>query len=85
MFECISGLTILFIYGYILFNTILFVFGCAVSSLLCGLFSSCGKHGYCLVAVRGLLIEEALPVAEHVLLDVGFSSCGSGLSSCSSR
>ena len=32
--------------------------------------------GYSLVAVHELLIEVASPVAEHGLLDVGFSSCG---------
>ena len=32
-----------------------FLFGCAGSSLLCGLFSSCGKQRQPFVAVRGLL------------------------------
>ena len=32
----------------------LFIFGCAGSSLLCGLFPSCGKQGLLLVAVPRL-------------------------------
>ena len=34
----------------------IFVFDCAGSSLLCGLFSSGAKKGFSLVAVLGLLI-----------------------------
>ena len=37
-----------------------FTFGCAGSSLLRGLISSCGKWGYSLVVVRGLLIAGLL-------------------------
>ena len=35
------------------------VFGCAESSLLCRLFSSCSEWGYSLAAVRRLLIAVA--------------------------
>ena len=45
----------------------LFIYGCAGSSLLCGLFSSCGEQGLLLVAVHGLLIVVASLVAEHGL------------------
>ena len=50
---------------YFLFNY-LFIFGCARSSLLQGLFSSPGEQGLLLVAEHGLLIAVAL-VTEHGL------------------
>ena len=40
---------------------------CTGSSLLCGLFSSCGECGLSLAAVHGLLIAVASLVAEHRL------------------
>ena len=40
------------------------VFGCAVSSLLCGLFSSYGKQELLFIAVCGFLIAEASLVAK---------------------
>ena len=43
----------------------LFTFGCAGSSLLCGLSLVVESEGYSLVAVRGLLIAVASLVAEH--------------------
>ena len=50
------------------FFKILFIFGCAGSSVLLWLFSSCGKQGYFLVAVLGLLTAAASPpTAEHRL------------------
>ena len=63
-----------------------FILGCVGSSLWA--FSSCGKRGLLLVAVRGLLIAVASLVAEHGSL--GFSSCGlqaleCRLSSCGAR
>ena len=45
----------------------LFIFGCAGSSLPCGLFSGCGQWGYSLVVVCGLLIAVASLVTEHRL------------------
>ena len=42
-------------------------FGCAGSSLLCELFSSCSERGYSLVVVGRLLITVASLVAEHGL------------------
>lgn len=36
----------------------LFAFGCAGSLLLLGLFSDCGKWGYCLVVVCVVLVAE---------------------------
>ena len=45
----------------------LFIFGCTGSSLLCGLFSSCGEAEATLVAVHGLLTEVASLVVEHGL------------------
>ena len=41
-----------------------FFFGCAGSSLLQGLFPSCGEPGLLLVAVPGPLIAAASLVAE---------------------
>ena len=41
--------------------------GCARSSLVRGLFSSCGKRGLLLIVVLGLLAEVASLVAEHQL------------------
>ena len=47
-------------------KNLLFIFGCAGSSLLlCRLFSSCGEWGLLFVAVQGLLTVAASPVAEH--------------------
>ena len=57
----------------------LFTFGCAGSSLLCGLSLVVESEGYSLVAVRGLLIAVASLVAEHS------SGVRSGLSSWGSR
>ena len=45
----------------------LFIFGWAMSSLLCRLFSSCVEWGRLLVAVLGLLIVVASQVMEHRL------------------
>ena len=39
-------------------------------------FSSCSKWGLLFIVVHGLLIVVASPVAEHGLMHVGFSSCG---------
>ena len=50
-----------------LFFKINFTFGCAGSSLLRGLLSSCGKWGYSLAVVRGLLIAGDSPVEERGL------------------
>ena len=46
---------------------ILFIFGHVGSSLLHGLFSSCGKWGLPLVAVHELLTEVVSLVVEHGL------------------
>ena len=45
----------------------LFVFGCAESLLLRGLFSSCSKQGLLFTDVHQLLIAGASLVAEHRL------------------
>ena len=42
-----------------------FIFGCARSLLLCGLFSSCSKWEPLFVAVPGLLIAVASLIAEQ--------------------
>ena len=60
-------------------------FGCAESSLLCTLLSSCLEQGQSLVVVHGLLIVVASLGAEHGLSGVqtlvaeacGLSGCGS--------
>ena len=66
---------------FLIYIIYLFIFDCAGSSLLCGLFSSCGERvrrgDSSLVAVRGLLIEVASLIAEHEFLgQAGFSDCG---------
>ena len=43
-------------------NFYLFIFGCAGSSLLCWLFSSCSEWGLLPGRVRGLLIAVVSPV-----------------------
>ena len=51
-----------------------FIFRCAGPALLHGLFSSCGKGGYSLVLVCGLLIAVASAIAAPALGHAGFSS-----------
>ena len=48
-------------------NLYLLIFVCAGSSLLHGLFSSCGEWGLVVVVVHRLLIAVASLVAEHRL------------------
>ena len=62
--RCIAR-RILFFYMYSAIYV--FIFVCAGSLLPCGLFSSWANGGCCLVAVLGLLIAMASPVAEHRL------------------
>ena len=45
----------------------LFIFGCTGSSLLLGLFSSCGSRGYSPVAMLGIHIALASLVPEDGL------------------
>ena len=54
----------------------LFIFGCAGSSLLHGLFSSCSEQGLIVIAVDKLLIVVASLAVALALGCVGFSSCG---------
>ena len=65
----------LFFFNYLLLCFIylkiilfIFIFGCAESLLLCGLFSSCSEWGLLLVTVSGLLIVVASLVVEHGFL-----------------
>jgi len=51
---------------FFFFLILLLLSGCAGSSLLCRLFSSCGQRGL-FVAMRWLLIVVASLVAEHGL------------------
>ena len=53
----------------------LFIYGCAGSLLLCGLFSGCGSKDYSLVATHGLLIAGASLMVKHRLQVKGFGSC----------
>ena len=65
----ISGMIIalcLYIYTHRIFSFISFWL-CAGSSLLRGLFSSCGKQGLLSVAVHRLLIVVASLIVEHSL------------------
>ena len=60
---------------YVAFITIvfkIFIYDCAVSSLLCGPFSSCSEQGLLFIAVCGLLIAVASHV-EHRLSGVRVS------------
>ena len=62
-----------------------FFFGCAGSSLLCGLVSSCGEQRL-LSGVCKLLIAITSLVAEHGLCGAPVSVAGAcGLSNCGSR
>ena len=58
--SCIAG-------GFFFFKKIILLIylDCSRSLLLCRLFSSCGKWGYSLVVVPGLLTAVASLVAEH--------------------
>ena len=60
-----------FIYFIYLFMAVLGLRFCARA------FSSCGKRGPLLIAVRGPLIITASPVAEHRLQTCRLSNCGS--------
>ena len=53
--------------AYILFNPFSFFFGCARSSLQCGLFSRCGQWGLLFVVVHGLLIFMTSLIEERRL------------------
>lgn len=82
-YEClenISGEIILIIWKLatsFYFYT-LFVYGCAASLLLLGVFSCLESGGYSLDAVHRLLIVEASLVEHRVYPDCsGFRSCGS--------
>ena len=65
------GWYILFIYLFILYMAVLGLRFCARA------FSSCGKWGPLLIAVRRPLTVAASPVAEHRLQTRRLSSCGS--------
>ena len=56
---------LVFFYIYIILLIYLFTFGCAVSSLLHGLFPSCSEQGLLLAWCRGLLTTVASPAVEH--------------------
>ena len=70
---------------FYLFISLVIYFGCAESSLLCMLLSSCLEWGQSLVVVHGFLIVVASLDAEHGLSGVqasvaeacGLSGCGS--------
>ena len=51
-------------WGFKFLFILLFIFGCAGSSLLCRLFYSCGERGYPLAVVLGLLMAVASLVSE---------------------
>ena len=68
------------------FFIVLFIyFGCAGSSLLCGLFCLCDEQGLPFTAVHRLLMGVASLVAEHTLKGAPASVVAAqGLNSCSS-
>ena len=69
--EYFTTFKIYFIYLFILFLAVLGLRFCARA------FSSCGKRGPLLIAVRGPLTTAASLVAEHRLQTRRLSSCGS--------
>ena len=62
---------------------ILFIFGCAGSSLLCGLFSGCGKQGLLSSygAQTSVIAGSGLSSRGSWTLEHRFSSCGARLRS----
>ena len=73
---------------HVIYALFMFVFICicAGSSLLCGLFSSCGEWGLFFVLVQKLLIGLDSPAAEHGLQGRQASAAEvHGLSSCGSQ
>ena len=62
---------------FFFFIATLFIFGCVGSSVRARAFSSCGKRGPLLIAVRGPPTIAAPPVAGHRLQTRRLSSCGS--------
>ena len=67
------------------FISVFICFGCAESSLLCGVFSICAEQGLLSIAVLRLLIVVASPVSEHGALGLWTSVIAAcGLNSCSS-
>ena len=89
-FNCYIIWVFLGSYSY-LFKFYLFSFGCAVSSLLCGLFCSCGEQGpLACCCVPGSHFSSFSCCGAQALGRVGFSSCGSPalehrLCSCGTR
>ena len=59
------------------FNLFIYFWLCWVFVFYARAFSSCGKRGPLLIAVRGPLTVAASPVAEHRLQTRSLSSCGS--------
>ena len=55
---------------YVIYVIYVFIFDCAVSSLLCGLFSSCSEQRLPFVASCTLLVAVASLAAEHSLQSV---------------
>ena len=55
--------------GRFFFNNLknLYIFGCAGSLLLCGLFSSCSEQRLLFIVLRRLLTAVASPAVEHRL------------------
>ena len=62
---------------FFLLKMILFIFGCAGSSLLRGLFSSCSKQGLLSSCVRASHFRGFSYCRADALECVGFGSCGS--------
>ena len=62
--------------GAFLFFNFIFIFGCAWSLLLCGLFSSCGKWTQASVAATRELSSWASWALEHRLSSCGTQPCG---------
>ena len=75
-FIFLGGLTFFFFYKF--FLKLIYLFMAVLGLRLCArAFSSCGKWGPLLIAVRGPLTVLASPVAEHRLQTRRLSSCDS--------
>ena len=84
--KYISSLSIVVFTSFMPFLCCVFIYICAGSSLLCGLFSSCGEWGLLFVSVQKLLIGLDSPAAEHGLQGRQASAAEvRGLNSCGTQ
>ena len=81
--QRLHGLTSLFFFFFSFYSYYLFIFGCAGSSWLLELFSSCSERGLLSsCGVRASHCGHFSCCGVQALGRVGFSSCAHGLSTC---